>query len=214
MTKIIFNKVLWVGRATTFCVGLAVMLGLTVGLVSTALAGTGVGARFDLGKTNTVNAVSKLVGSVAGPSLLIDNNSTVVGATALELQVEPGKPPFKVNSTTEVQGLNVDSLDSKNSSDFLQESSDRDDFLPNDTYTKDGTRTSVPASTKITVQASCDPGDVALSGGYKFEGDFAASGRRVTEERTSDGTYRLTFFNDASDIVIPNVTCADFPPLR
>jgi hypothetical protein len=58
------------------------MIALTVGLATTALAGTGVGALFNLGKTNTVNAMSSLVGSVAGPSLKIDNTSTGVGATA------------------------------------------------------------------------------------------------------------------------------------
>jgi hypothetical protein len=62
--------------------GVAVMIALTVGLATTALAGTGVGAPFNLGKTNTVNAMSSLVGSVAGPSLKIDNTSTGVGATA------------------------------------------------------------------------------------------------------------------------------------
>jgi hypothetical protein len=47
-----------------------------VGLASTAIAGTGIGARFDLGKTNAVNALTTLVGSVAGSCLKIDNNST------------------------------------------------------------------------------------------------------------------------------------------
>jgi hypothetical protein len=68
MVKGAAKRVMWVGRATVFLVGLAVVLALTVGVAFTALAGSGVGARFDLGKTNTVNAVSKLVGSVAGPS--------------------------------------------------------------------------------------------------------------------------------------------------
>jgi len=113
MTKTIFKKVVWLGRATTFLVGLAVVLALSVGLASTALAGTGVGARFDLGKTNTVSAISKLVGSVAGPSLLIDNNSTNTAATALDLQVEAGKAPMKVNSQTKVTNLNADKLDGK-----------------------------------------------------------------------------------------------------
>src|SRR3712207_6732626 len=94
----VVKKVMLVGKATTFMVGLAVILALTVGVASTALAGTGVGARFDLGKTNTVNAITKLVGSVAGPSIQIDNNSTNAAATALDLQVEPGKAPMKVNS--------------------------------------------------------------------------------------------------------------------
>jgi len=102
-----------VGRATTFMVGLAVILALTVGLATTALAGTGVGARFQLGKTNTVNAITKLVGSVAGPSLQIDNNSTNANATALDLQVEAGKAPMRVNSETKVSNLNADELDGK-----------------------------------------------------------------------------------------------------
>jgi hypothetical protein len=33
-----------------------------------------VGATLNLGKINTVDAVSKLVGSVVGPSLRVDNN--------------------------------------------------------------------------------------------------------------------------------------------
>jgi hypothetical protein len=111
MTKWIFSKVVWFGRATTFMVGLAVILALSVGLASTALAGTGVGSAFNLGKTNTVSAISKLVGSVAGPSLLIDNNSTNSAATALDLQVEAGKAPMKVNSAAKVANLNADKLD-------------------------------------------------------------------------------------------------------
>jgi hypothetical protein len=72
LTKTILARIWWLGRGTATMMGVAIMLALTVGLASAALAGTGVGARFDLGKTNTVNAVSKLVGNVAGASLLID----------------------------------------------------------------------------------------------------------------------------------------------
>jgi hypothetical protein len=114
------KKVMLVGRATTFAVGLAVILALTVGIASSALAGTGVGARFQLGQTNTVNAITKLVGTVAGPSLVVDNNSTNAGATALDLQVEAGKAPMKVNSDTQVANLNADKVDGKDSTQFQQ----------------------------------------------------------------------------------------------
>jgi hypothetical protein len=57
------SKVMWVGRATVFLVGLAVILAVVLGLATAALAGTGVGAAFNLGKTNTVNRLSQLVGS-------------------------------------------------------------------------------------------------------------------------------------------------------
>jgi hypothetical protein len=89
------------------------MLAFTVGLTSTALAGTDVGARFDLGKTNAVNQVSKLIGTVAGPSLTIDNNSANGAATALNLQVETSKAPMKVNSGAKVANLNADKVDGK-----------------------------------------------------------------------------------------------------
>jgi hypothetical protein len=111
MTKTIFKKVMWLGRATTFLAGLAVILALTAGVASTALAGTGVGSAFNLGKTNTVSAISSLVGSVSGSNLLIDNNSTNSAATALNLQVEAGKAPMKVNSGTKVANLNADKID-------------------------------------------------------------------------------------------------------
>ena len=68
-TKTVLAALWRLGRSTATMMGLAMLLALSVGLASTALAGTGIGARFDLGKTNTVNAVSKLVGNVAGPSL-------------------------------------------------------------------------------------------------------------------------------------------------
>jgi hypothetical protein len=114
------KKVTWMARATTTIVGPAIMLTLVMGVAATALAGTGIGATFNLGKVNSVNAVSKLVGSVAGPSLQIDNNSTGTGATALDLQVEPGKDPMKVNSSAEVENLNVDQVDGQSTSEFLE----------------------------------------------------------------------------------------------
>jgi hypothetical protein len=109
--KKILSGALWLGRGTATVMGLALFLALTVGLASTALAGTGVGARLDLGKTNTVNALTTLVGSVAGPSLKIDNNSTNGSATALSLRVEAGKAPMKVNSGARVANLNADEVD-------------------------------------------------------------------------------------------------------
>jgi hypothetical protein len=112
------KKVTWMARATTTVVGLTIMLALVFGVATTALAGTGVGARFQLGQTNTVNAITKLVGSVAGPSLVVDNNSTGAGATALDLQVEAGKAPMKVNSDAQVANLNSDKLDGKSASEI------------------------------------------------------------------------------------------------
>lgn len=95
-TKRVISGILWMARGTATIMGLAVMLALTVGLASTALAGTGIGSRFDLGKLNTVNdATTQLVGAVAGPMLTVTNNSdgkVVVGNERLAAS-SPGQPP-------------------------------------------------------------------------------------------------------------------------
>ena len=90
----VLKKVMFVGKATTFMVGLAMILALTVGVAGAAFGANG--ANFLLGKSNTANVITQLVGSVAGPGLQIDNNSTDAAATALDLQVEAGKAPMKV----------------------------------------------------------------------------------------------------------------------
>lgn len=94
MLKTIFSKVMWVGKATTFTIGLAVIVALTVGVATTALAGNG--DPFKLGKSNTASKVSKLIKSGAGP--------------ALQLQVDSGAP-LAVNSDEKVTNLNADSVD-------------------------------------------------------------------------------------------------------
>jgi hypothetical protein len=94
---------------------LGVIVALTRATASIDARASEVGSVFKLGVTNTVNAISKLTGSVAGSSLQIINSSTATGATALELQVTPGKPPLKINRTTKVANLNADLLDGSDS---------------------------------------------------------------------------------------------------
>ena len=111
------SKVIWIGRATVFLVGLAVIIALTVGVVSQASAQKRPAQNvFMLGATNTVNAMSSLVGSVADSAmLLVDNDG---GGPALDLRVEPGQAPMKVNSGAKVDNLNADKLDTLDSADF------------------------------------------------------------------------------------------------
>ncbi len=206
--RTVVSKVMWVGRATVFGIGLVVTLALLLGIASAALAAVP-GDPLKLGKINTINKISELVGSANSAMLKVDNNSGGPNATALDLRVEQSKPPMSVNSTTKVQGLNVDSLDGKNSSDFLQESSDRDDFFSGKTYTKLGAGVGIPAGQSAVATASCDSGDVALSGGYNFGiGDHSS----VSDVATSGDPYSVSFRGPAG--VLPRVTCADFPPLR
>jgi hypothetical protein len=115
MTKSIFSKVMWVGRATVFCVGLAVTLALMLGIAATALAANG--DNFILGRTNVATAITRLTGAagVNDPMLRIDNNNGGANATALDLRVEPGRPPMRVDSDAKVTDLNADELDGHDS---------------------------------------------------------------------------------------------------
>src|SRR5215204_3399945 len=113
MVRSVAKKVLWVGRATVFLMGLALMLALVFGMASTAFGANG--GNFILGSlNNTATAITKLTGTVGGgPALQVSNPSTATGSTALDLQVATGKAPMKVNSTTKVTNLNSDQVDSK-----------------------------------------------------------------------------------------------------
>jgi len=66
-------------------------------LTGTALAGTGLGAVFNLGRTNSVSQTSTLINCGSGP--------------ALSLKVKAGKPPLVVNSMAKVARLNADTVD-------------------------------------------------------------------------------------------------------
>ena len=88
------SKVMWVGRATVFLVGLAVILAVVFGVATTAFGANG--DFFKVGRANFASAVSTLDKSGAGP--------------ALRLLVDSG-PPLAVNSGAKVTNLNADKLD-------------------------------------------------------------------------------------------------------
>src|SRR5215211_3138451 len=116
----ILKKVMLVGRAATFMVGLAVIVALTVGVASAAFGANA--SHFILGSlNNTATAITKLTGTVGGgPALQVSNPSTATGATALDLQVATGKAPMKVNRTTKVANLNSDQVDGKSANALLR----------------------------------------------------------------------------------------------
>lgn len=96
------SKVMWVGRATVFLVGLAVILALLFGVASTAMSTTG--KPFILGKLNEATQTSKLVKNGAG--------------AALSLMVREGQPSMKVNPDGKVANLNADKVDGLSSKDL------------------------------------------------------------------------------------------------
>ena len=127
------SKVMWVGRATVFLVGLAVILALSVGVVSKATAHTGSAGLFHLGHNNPVSALSTLTKSGAGP--------------ALSLKVGSG-PPLAVNKQAKVANLNADKVDGKDFSAFgVAEVIDTHGGLPRQgTYTSKGGTLLISAS--------------------------------------------------------------------
>jgi hypothetical protein len=123
MLRATASKVMWVGRATVFLVGLSVIVALVLGVASTALGANG--KPFILGKAaNTASKVTGLIGKVATGSALVVKNPS--GGTALELSVgdpaaDPASKsvaPMKVDSQELVSNLNSDELDGKSSTDF------------------------------------------------------------------------------------------------
>ena len=176
----VLKKVMFVGRATTFMVGLAVIVALTVGVAGAAFGANP--ANFMLGKSNIANAITQLVGSVAGPGLLIDNNSTDAAATALELQVEAGKAPMKVNSGTQVANLNSDKLDGLDASQLGGLSGVEQVGVAGLENSND---------IKVTF-ATCPEGKVAIGGGGRMNGFInLAAIHESRQEFSSARTWRV-----------------------
>jgi len=119
MIKRAASKVMWVGRATVFLVGIAVIVGLVVGLASTALGANG--GIFKLGQTNVATLITRLAGTqgVNGAMFEVQNNNSGTDDTALSLKVQSGEPPMQVDSPTKVTNLNADQLDGLDSNNLL-----------------------------------------------------------------------------------------------
>ena len=188
------------------------VLALTV--ASVAVAGNGRYANLQLGITNTINGyMTTLAGSYAYQMLQLTNSSTATyaralvantasavsgtiyarnsgGGPALELVVNAGKAPMKVNSAVKVTGLNADSLDDLDQSAFLRATGkaadadrldglDQSAFLRADANAVSATRLSSPMKYVVASEtvfgptyrveplvARCPPGHSPVGGGY------------------------------------------------
>lgn len=156
-----FRKVMWVGRVTTFCIGLAVVLAAALGVATTALAAVP-GDPFKLGGINYVNRATTLAGSAAGAILKVDNDGT---GAALELKV--GNPatlpenkataPMKVDSQAKVANLNADELDGLDSDELMRDPS----YTPSVKSVADSSRHKV-------VTAPCPTGNAPIGGSARI----------------------------------------------
>lgn len=232
--KEILDRAFGIARGTALTLGVAVMLALTVGLGSEALGANG--GSLILGKaTNVATRVTGLVGKVAnGAALLVSNPS---GGPALDLRVQAGKAPIKVNSPTKVANLNADRLDGKSSEEFLGASGKAFDadkldgkdsaaFMPGGIYTVSVTSEEIQPGSGRGVQALCDSGDTALSGGYH---DINANLKVYIDQRVAENTdpesgpIRSSGWvaagsnplgSGASGLLEVQAYCADQPPTR
>jgi hypothetical protein len=235
LTKTIIAGIWWLGRGTATVMGLAMLLALTVGLASTALAGTGIGARFDLGKINRVNAMSTLVGNVDGPLLTLENSNDPFIRTfrnvplSLETRPDAGghRPaPMRIDSDTLVQSLNADLLDGKGAAEFangtggkandanLLDGKDSTAFVPTRIYEVQDRRPGSGGNSVASRFATCDAGDPALSGGG-FSTD--PGGDNLVSSFRSSANEWLAVYRDggsANADIGAIAYCADLPPLR
>lgn len=198
ITKAILARILWLGRGTATTMGLAVMLALTAGLASTALAAVP-GDPFELGKLNSVNKISRLAGSASGALLRVENEGS---GSALDLKVEEGEAPMTVDSTTLVNDFNADQLDGQSADDFISEDK---------IYTVVEGEVGAGGGAEVTVFADCDSGDKLLGGGGG--GAFAPDILRLSDPN-GQGWRVFAQDNASGSNISSKAICADFPPLR
>ena len=200
MIRKVASKAMWVGRTTAAVMGLAVALALVLGVATVALAAVP-GDPFKLGRINSIDNLSTLVGSASGALLRINNEGS---GPAIDLRVKEGETPMNVNSTTKVKSLNADQLDDHGANDFFSEDK---------TYTTSDFEGGAGGGADVEAFAECDPGDRILGGG----GGIPAPGNdllRVSEPFGGDGWRVISEDNDDDDGVSARAICADFPPLR
>src|SRR5215210_1757318 len=185
MTKTIFSRIWWLGKGTAATIGVVVILALIVGLASTALAAVP-GDPFKLGRTNTIDQMSTLVGSASGALLRVNNEGS---GPALDLRVETGEAPLNVNSNTRVNGLNADQLDGLGANDFVSEDK---------TYTTSAFEVGNGGGFDVEVVADCDSGDRILGGGGGSPG-VSPDLLRVSEPFAGDGWRVITQDNGSAN---------------
>ena len=152
------SKVMWVGRATVFLVGLAVILALLFGVASTALAHKADRGLFHLGHSNAGKALSTLVGTLTTPVLKVDNNGT---GPALQLEAGADRLPLTANAEAgTATNLSADELDGKDSAEILPFARAQKDKEP----------------TSSTEPASCCPTVNTVSIAAPTDGFFVISG--------------------------------------
>jgi hypothetical protein len=198
------SKVMWVGRATVFLVGLAVILALVLGVATTALGANG--QAWILGQGNVATAITSLggAGGVNGPMVRITNNDADANDTALDLRVQSGEAPMRANSESRVDNLNADKLDGVDSAALIRWASIYERTL--------NTNGGAGPDETATAALECDHADTILSGGFTN----MDNGTHLIGSWTGKGTggsHFVQWRNNATvDTIEIIVKCADTAP--
>ncbi|MCA3748087.1 MAG: hypothetical protein IN808_02985 [Rubrobacter sp.] len=158
MVRGVFSMVFRAGRAVALTLGAAVMLALVVGAASAAFGANGDAWR--LGQRSVATAITALGGErgVNGPMVRLTNNNAGTDDTALQLRVQPGEAPMRVNSGTKVENLNADFLDGRDPTAFMASSV----YMLGSGQERQG---NVLGDGSKVLSQSCLPGDRLLAGG-------------------------------------------------
>ena len=135
-------------------VGFAVMLAVVLGVGTTALAAVP-GDPFKLGRTNTIDKLTTLNGSISGALLRINNEGS---GPALDLRVEEGKAPMKVDSDMRVANFNADKIDGQGANQLVRVASvtGESPLADGTTGTVATTRINAPVSGFLVIDAGSD----------------------------------------------------------
>jgi len=167
------------------------LLALFVSLGGASYAATG--GNFVLGQSNTATTASTLTANVSGKALTLKNTSTAAGATALNLNVAAGRPPFMTSSAVKVANLNADNLDGQDSTAFLGVG----DSAVNTNLLDGLDSTDFLGATQTAVDSELldgkDSKDFARLGGLVNGDGTVLQGTGYTVSRLSDGEYQVTF---------------------
>ena len=139
---------------------------------ATAMAGTGIGAVFNLGKSNTVNARSLLTGKTAKPELAVGNRGT---GPALRLNAQAGHAPLSVSNKVMVPHLNANYVGGKSASSLVSKC-------------RPGSLAAVAVF--YAPQIPADPTYVRPNR-YGGEGGFACNGSKPELTKEGTGWFRL-----------------------
>ena len=153
----------------------AVVGAITASIVlaaSAATAGSVVGGVFNLGRSNAVNATSKLTGRTSKAELRVDNTGN---GPALALRASSGHAPLNVNNSVMVPNLNANFVGGKSASSFVDKCDQ-------------GSIAAVAA-----FYAPAVPNDPAYVTPTRFggEGGFACNGSQPELTREGTGYFRF-----------------------